>query len=276
MAQSKPLDLRFALVSTPRISVIMPTFNSSRYISEAVDSVLAQSETDVELLIVDGGSKDRTVEIIRSYEARDSRVRYVPNPDDKGPAHARATGIRASSGRFIAFLDADDLWLPSKLAEQVGFMESAGVDFSYTYYSGMSADGTQVMCPHSAYASYSFWKMMASRGIGTLTVILRRDLLSEDVLAHQKKSHGEELLWWLLILRKGHVARLYPKDLARYRDTEGSLSTFRWRHQSTVWDTYRNEMGMNPVLSGLLYACYMTDVAVRRIRTLVCTRLRRP
>ena len=92
MAQSKPLDLRFALVSTPRISVIMPTFNSSRYISEAVDSVLAQSETDVELLIVDGGSKDRTVEIIRSYEARDSRVRYVPNPDDKGPAHARATG----------------------------------------------------------------------------------------------------------------------------------------------------------------------------------------
>lgn len=262
-------------MNPPRVSVIMPAFNSSRYIAEAVESVLAQSESDVELLIVDGGSKDRTVDIIRDYEARDSRVKYVPNPDDKGPAHARATGIRASSGRFVAFLDADDLWLPTKLAEQVGFMESAGVDFSYTYYSGMSADGSDVMCPHSAYASYSFWKMMASRGIGTLTVVIRRELLSEDVLAHQKKSHGEELLWWLLILRKGHTARLYPKDLARYRDTEGSLSTFRWRHQSTVWDTYRNEMGMNPVLSGVLYASYMTDVAIRRLRTLICTRLRR-
>jgi teichuronic acid biosynthesis glycosyltransferase TuaG len=262
-------------MSAPKISVIMPAFNSSRYIREAVDSVSAQSEPDFELLIVDGGSKDRTVDIIREYAQRDPRIRYVPNPDDKGPAHARATGVRASQGRFIAFLDADDVWLPTKLTEQVGYMEEQGVDFSYTYYSGMSADGSMVMCPHSAYASYSFWKMMASRGIGTLTVVIRRELLSEDVLAHQKKSHGEELLWWLLILRKGHVARLYPKDLARYRDTEGSLSTFRWRHQSTVWDTYRNEMGMNPVLSGVLYASYMTDVAIRRLRTLVCTRMRR-
>lgn len=262
-------------MSTPRISVIMPAFNSSRYIREAVASVLAQTESDFELLVVDGGSKDETVEIIRELERTDPRVRYVPNPDDKGPAHARATGIRASKGRYIAFLDADDLWLPTKLAEQVGFMESNGVAFSYTYYSGMSADGSAVMCPHSAYGSYSYWRMLASRGIGTLTVVIRRDLLSEDVLAHQKKSHGEELLWWLIILRKGHIATLYPKDLARYRDTEGSLSTFRWRHQSTVWDTYRNEMGMNPVLSGVLYASYMADVAIRRIRTLVCTRLRR-
>ena len=70
------------------------------------------------------------------------------------------------------------------------------------------------------------------------------------------------------------MARLYPKNLAHYRDTEGSLSTFRWKHQLTVWDTYRTEMGMNTVLSTILYLTYIVDVAVRRIRTVICTSLR--
>lgn len=250
----------------------MPAFNSSKYIRFAIESVLAQTRGDFELLVVDGGSKDATVSIIKEVELHDSRVRYIHNVNDRGPAHARATGIRQAKGRFIAFLDGDDIWMPTKLEEQVGFMETTSNVFTYTYYSGMSADGSRVMCPHSAYKSYSFWRMMATRGIGTLTVIVERDLLTEDILDHHGKSHGEELLWWLFILQRGVVAKLYPKNLAHYRDTEGSLSTFRWKHQLTVWDTYRNEMGMNPIFSTFLYLSYVVDVAVRRIRTIVCTK----
>lgn len=274
MVGRQSLDLHYPRMSTPTISVIMPAFNSSKYIRFAIESVLAQSRGDFELLVVDGGSKDDTVSILKELEQTDSRVRYVHNVNDRGPAHARATGIRQAQGTYIAFLDGDDVWLPTKLEEQVGFMESTGNVFTYTYYSGMSADGSDVMCPHSAYKSYTFWRMMATRGIGTLTVVVKRDLLTDDILEHHGKSHGEELLWWLFILRRGVVARLYPKNLAHYRDTEGSLSTFRWKHQLTVWDTYRTEMGMNPVLSTILYLTYIVDVAVRRIRTVICTSLR--
>jgi teichuronic acid biosynthesis glycosyltransferase TuaG len=256
------------------VSVIMPAFNSSQHISEAIESVLSQTEKNLELLIIDGGSNDGTVETIRRYKNLDPRVKLIYNPDDRGPAHARATGILKSGGQFIAFLDADDLWLPTKLAEQVAFMELKQIDFSYTFYSSLSKDGLTVTCPHSAYASYNFWKLLALRGIGTLTVVIRRRLLSDDVLSHQTKSHGEELLWWLLILRKGYVARLYPKDLARYRKTEGSLSSFLWRHQTTVWTTYRCEIGLNPILGGILYASYLVDVTIRRIRTGILTKLR--
>jgi teichuronic acid biosynthesis glycosyltransferase TuaG len=249
----------------------MPSFNSCKYISEAIESVLMQTVSDFELVIVDGGSTDQTTSIIRQYEVRDKRVRYVVNHDDRGPAHARARGIRASAGKFIAFLDADDVWLPTKLAEQVGFMESRGIDFSYTYYSGMAANGSKVTVPYSAHSSYGYWKLLASRGIGTLTVIIRRELLSDDVLERQKKSGGEELLWWLIILRKGHVAQLYPKDLARYRSTAGSLSTYRWKNQKSVWHTYREELGHNLVLSSMLYQSYIIDVAFRRLRTVILT-----
>jgi teichuronic acid biosynthesis glycosyltransferase TuaG len=247
----------------------MPSFNSCKHISEAIESVLTQTETDFELLIVDGGSTDQTISIIREFGIRDKRVQFIANHDDRGPAHARARGIRASNGRFIAFLDADDVWLPTKLAEQVDFMESRGINFSYTYYSGMSADGSRITIPYSAHSSYGYWKLLASRGIGTLTVIIRRELLSNDVLERQKKSGGEELLWWLIILRKGHVAQLYPKDLARYRSTDGSLSTYRWRNQKAVWHTYRKEMGHNLVLSAILYQSYLVDVAFRRLRNAI-------
>ncbi len=274
MADLKSLDFHIQSMTPPSISIIMPAFNSSKYIGYAIESVLNQTRGDFELLVVDGGSRDNTVSIIQEFEKRDSRVRYIHNVNDRGPAHARATGIRQAKGTYIAFLDGDDVWLPTKLEKQVRFMETENIPFSYTYYSGMSADGTNVMCPHSAYKSYSFWKMMATRGIGTLTVVVKRDLLTEDILEHHGKSHGEELLWWLFILRRGVVAKLYPENLAHYRDTAGSLSTFRVKHQLTVWDTYRREMGMNPILSSILYISYMTDVAVRRVRTYLCTTFR--
>ena len=257
----------------PIVSIVMPAFNSRSYITDAIRSVQAQTREDWELLVVDGGSRDETPALVRAAAVQDSRIQLVPNPDDKGPAHARATGVRHARGKYVAFLDADDLWLPEKLAIQVEMMEQRGLDFSYTRYSAMSADGSEVSCPLSAYRRYGFWSALGRRGIGTLTVMVRRERLTEKILSTFGKSHGEEYLWWLLILREGVTAHLVPKDLARYRNTEGSLSKRRLRHQSTVWHTYRNEMGLSMPVAGILYASYVLDVAQRRVQTRLCTQL---
>jgi teichuronic acid biosynthesis glycosyltransferase TuaG len=258
------------------VSVVMPTFNSERYVGAAIESVQRQVFTDWELLVTDGGSRDGTRALVERVAAADPRVRLVPNPDDRGPAHARATGVRHSRGEYVAFLDGDDLWMPTKLSEQIAFMRASGTDFSYTQYRPMNAEGTQTSCALSAYRQYSFWSALARRGIGTLTVVARRSLLTEEVLATYGKSHGEEYLWWLMILRGGVTARGLLKPLALYRNTEGSLSKRRLRHQSTVWHTYRNEMALSAPVAALVYVSYVFDVAQRRLRSALCTRLRGP
>jgi teichuronic acid biosynthesis glycosyltransferase TuaG len=268
------MDLPGAEMSQPIISIVMPAFNSTRYLREAVQSLQQQTWPNWELLVVDGGSRDGTQDLVKALSAADPRVRLIPNPDDKGPAHARCTGVRHAKGKYVGFLDADDIWLPTKIEDQVSFMERAGVLFTYARYSAMSADGSFVSCPLPAYSHYTFRSALALRGIGTLTVVVHRECLTEEVISNYGKSHGEDYLWWLMVLRSGVEARLIDKNLAHYRQTAGSLSTYRFRHQKTVWHTYRNEMGLGRLQSALFYTSYMLDVAQRRLRTNVCSKLR--
>jgi len=255
-----------------KVSVIMPAFNSMRHISEAIESVLSQSFSDFELLVIDGGSTDGSVEIINKFVENDNRVIFLNNIDDQGPAHARSVGIRHSTGKYVAFIDADDAWLSNKLSMQINFMEDISIDFCYTSYRSMDESGVKLSCIVPMYSSYNFYQALARRGIGTLTVMVRRGLLTESVLNEFGKSHGEEYLWWLLILKQGGVAKHLDEDTARYRDAEGSLSTHRYRHQLTVWNSYRNEIGLGIVMAIVFYSSYMIDAASRKMWVAVCSR----
>ena len=259
----------------PIVSIIMPSFNSEKYIEEAIKSVLNQSFISFELVIIDGGSTDKTVNIIQKFTKIDNRIIYINNIDDQGPAHARCVGIKKSKGTYIAFLDADDLWLSDKLNRQIGYMKTNGVSFCYTKYRLINESGGRVSCLIPMYSSYSFSQALARRGIGTLTVIMEKTLLTNDVISCYGKSHGEEYLWWLLILKKGVVARLLNIDSARYRKTGFSLSShrYRYRHQKTVWHTYRNEIGLNLFLTTFNYTSYILDAAIRKVWTALYSRL---
>ena len=261
------------MTQTPVVSIVMPAFNSVRFIEASINSVLKQDFQEWELLVVDGGSSDATREIVKRYSATDSRVRLVPNPNDKGPAHARSTGIRLARGELVAFLDGDDLWLPNKLSDQVDFMCLTKTDFAYTQYRVMNSQGTLASCPMTVYRTYGFWSALALRGISTATVMAKRSLFSEDILNTYGLSHGEDYLWWLMLLRQGVHARGLMKPLALYRDVESSLSKRRWKHQRSVWRTYRLELKVPMLIAGFAYATYMLDVAVRRLRCYLCTKL---
>ena len=255
------------------VSIIMPSFNSEKFIGKAIESVLLQTFDNWELLIIDGGSNDRTVDIIKEYSKQDDRVIYINNKDDMGPAHARCVGVKQCSGEYVAFLDADDLWLVGKLELQVKFMQEHNIDFSYTSYRSTNESGERESCVIPMYSSYNFFQALSRRGIGILTVIVKKKLLSNDVIETYGKFHGEDYLWWLLILKQGIVARHLDKDTARYRHVDESLSSHRYRHkhQATVWDSYRNEVGLGFFISVFCYSSYLLDASFRKIWTMICS-----
>jgi teichuronic acid biosynthesis glycosyltransferase TuaG len=267
------MDLRQTMSMSPVVSIVMPAFNSSRFIEASISSVLRQEFQGWELLVVDGGSCDSTRDIVDRFAAADHRVRLVPNHNDRGPAHARATGVRQARGEYVAFLDADDLWLRTKLSNQIAFMCRTGTDFSYTQYRVMNSQGTEVSCPISIRRQYTYPSYLFLRGIGCSTVVIKRNLFSEEILETYGLWHGEDTLWWLKLLRAGAHARGVFEPLVLYRDAEGSLSKHRLRNQASVWRIYRDDFYLSLVTASAAYVSYVTDVALRRFRYRLCTKV---
>ena len=254
----------------PIVSVIMPCFNSEKFIEASIQSVLNQTFKNFELIIIDGGSSDNTTKIINKLALTDNRLSLLENLEDQGPAHARYKGINKSKGIYIAFLDADDLWLKNKLSLQINFMNENNFSFSYTRYRSINETGLKTGCLIPMYRSYNYTQALGRRGIGTLTVVLKKSILTKDIIEHFGKSHGEEYLWWLLILKKGTEAKLLNIDTARYRYVGDSLSTHRLTHQKTLWHTYRNEINLTFFSSVIFYASYIFDASLRKIRVSLC------
>lgn len=123
------------------VSIIMPSYNTAAYIKESIQSVLNQTYTNWELIIVDDCSTDSTDEVLETI--KDSRIRYFKNDKNSGAAVSRNKALREAKGQWIAFLDSDDLWMPEKLEKQIYFMESNGYAFSYTSYEEIDIEGTK-------------------------------------------------------------------------------------------------------------------------------------
>lgn len=231
------------------VSIIMPSYNTGRFIKETIDSVLAQSYSDWELIIVDDCSTDNTDEIVKPYLA-DARIRYIKNDTNSGAAVSRNRALREAKGRWIAFLDSDDLWEPQKLEKQIAFMEKGGYHFSYTNYveideasvpNGKSVTGPKRITKHGMY-NYCW--------MGCLTVMYDADVVGLIQIADIKKNNDYAM--WLKVCKK---AKCYLLDemLAKYRKRSGSISNhgytklIKWHYK-----LYREAEGKNPISSLVL------------------------
>ncbi len=219
-------------------SIIMPAFNASRFIRDAIDSVLSQTCQAWELIVVDDCSQDDTNAIVTDYAHDDRRIRLVTQPENQGVAAARQAGIDAATGRYIAFLDSDDTWLPEKLAHQLAFMKSRDVAFSYTLYRRMSEAGDAVSDVVHLKDSFDYRALLRNTGIACLTVML--DMAKVGALAVPAIRH-EDYALWLDILKRGFVAHCLQEDLARYRVVSGSVSGMKLKSALWVWNIYRYE-----------------------------------
>ncbi len=257
-----------------KVSIIIPSFNSKTFISESISSVINQSYDNWELLIVDGESSDGTQEIIKKAIDLDSRIRLINNPDDSGPAQARAFGIKFCSGDLIAFLDSDDLWLPSKLEEQISFMIENNAKFTFTSYRLISESGVVSKAELSGWKINSYRQYLRRRGIANSTVIVAKECLSDSILNNVTNIMAEDTLWWLLIMKSGYKAFCLQKPLTHYRKVTGSRSSMILENQKAVWSLYRNNLKLGRFQTFFYYLFYLIDVLLRRIKFIVTNRFR--
>lgn len=198
------------------VSIIMPTYNNGQYIRESIDSVLSQTYPHWELLIVNDNSTDDTENIVSSYQ--DRRIIYLRNDHHMGAALSRNKAIQVAKGKYIAFLDADDRWLPTKLDKQVHFMNSGNIPISYSEYYVQQPMHTTLgirRCPKTQ----NYYQLTRWNRIGCLTVMYDAKQIGLVQIPYIEKRNDYSL--WLTILRKGYTAYGIQEPLAVYRSHNG-------------------------------------------------------
>ncbi len=204
------------------VSIIMPSFNTGKYITETIESVLAQSYKNWELIIVDDCSSDNTDEVVRTYLS-DDRIHYLKNEKNSGAAFSRNTALREAKGKWIAFLDSDDLWMPEKLEKQLSFMKTNGYFFSYTDYEEIDVNGKQTGVRVTGPRKVTKTGMYNYCWPGCLTVMYGADEIGLIQIENIKKNNDYAM--WLKVCHKADCY-LLDECLAQYRKGRaGSVST---------------------------------------------------
>lgn len=221
------------MVSEDLVSIVMPTWNCGKFIGESIESVQAQTYINWELLIVDDCSTDNTREIVERYSSKDNRIKYHCLEQNSGAAIARNTALRMAQGRWVAFLDSDDLWLPLKLEKQVKFMIEGNYGFSYTKYEIINEFGEQIGKCVSGPKKISKIGMYIYCWPGCLTVMYDKHRVGDIQIEDIKKNNDYAL--WLKAVRQS-TCYLLPETLAKYRKRSGSISNhgysklIRWHY----------------------------------------------
>lgn len=244
----------------PLVSIITPTFNAEPYIAETIRSVAAQTYANWEHIIIDDASGDRTVDVVRALQDRDPRIRLIDLPENGGAAISRNAGIAAASGRFIAFLDSDDLWVPDKLSIQIGHMLKNNVPFTFAGYTKIDADGHtfgQVDVP----ARVSYRQVLRNNHIGCLTAVYDTAHFGRVDMPLIRKR--QDLGLWLRLLRRTPYAEGLPDHLGRYRVRKGSISSNKADAARYTWRLYRDIEKLPLPVALYYFSCYAVNGVVK-------------
>lgn len=248
------------------ISIITPVYNAAAFICQTIKMVQAQTYTDWELLLVDDGSKDGSVEAIESYlrDHPDNRIRFINKGVNEGAALTRNRGIKEAKGRYIAFLDADDVWLEHKLQRQMEFMKEtkAGFVFSAYEFGDEEARGTGRIVHVPQTLTYK--KALSRTVIFTTTVLLDTGKIPKELIYMPNVPSEDSATWWQ-ILRKGHVAYGLDEVLAIYRRPGKSLSSNKLKAIQRIWYLYRKVEKLSLIQSCVAFVGWAYRATVRRI-----------
>ena len=242
------------------VSIIMPAFNAAHTLPDSLSSVSQQDYPYWELLVVDDGSSDNTIELVRERACTDPRIKLLQQPFNQGVAAARNAGIAAAQGRFIAFLDSDDLWLPQKLSQQLKAMQENEALVSMTAYyrfQHISQWKGTTTPPH--WVDYK--NLLKGNVIGNLTGMYDCQALGK---VYQKTVRHEDYVMWLEIVRRAGRAYGLQKVLAGYRVSANSLSGNKIKSLQWTWQIYRRHLKLSVVQSSYLMLHYIVRAILKR------------
>lgn len=234
------------------VSIIIPVYCAEEYIKDTLESVRKQTYSNWELLLVADGEQDSTIPVIEEYiqKTEEGRIRLFVQKQNQGAALARNRGAREAGGRFIAYLDADDLWDAEKLEKELAFMQKKDAAFAFTGYEfgDEQAVGTGKIVRVPEKLVYK--EALKNTTIFTSTVMFDTSKISKEMLEMPNMKSEDTALWWK-ILRNGYDAYGLDENLVTYRRPQQSLSSNKLVAIRRIWDLYRKAEGLS-----IPYSCY--------------------
>lgn len=234
-----------------KVSIITPTYNSERYITDTITSVLNQSYVNWEMIIVDDCSVDRTREIVNQFILKDSRIKMITLEKNSGAAIARNKALEISVGRFVAYLDADDIWFPQKLESQIQFMLQKNIGFSCVSYEVIDDDGNLKGKTVSMLKSVNYDQFLTNNLLQTVGIMADTEIVLKELLIMPNVRRRQDAATWLQVLKAGNSCYGIDVVLAQYRRTENSLSSNKVKAVKGIWHLYRDIEKLS-----LLFSCY--------------------
>lgn len=227
------------MTDKPLVSIITPVYNCEQYLPLTIESVQAQTYENWELILADDCTPDNSADIIAEYAKKDSRIKYIKLKENSGAAIARNEALEAAKGRYIAYLDADDIWLPNKLERQLDFMEKNGVEFSCCDYEKIEADGTPLNKTVHMPKTITYNQLLSNTIIQTVGVIADLEKVDKKLLVMPNVRRGQDSATWLQMLRNGVKFTGQNEVLAQYRRVPQSLSANKLSAMKRTWYLYR-------------------------------------
>lgn len=257
--------------SSPQVSVIMPNYNGERFVGDSIQSVINQTFPSWELLVIDDGSKDQSLNVIHQFTAKDPRVKLLKTTFKKvahGPAAARNTGIEAARGRYIAFLDSDDLWLPNKLQDQIAFMQASQAPFSFAWYDVITEDGQKIGAKTPPVWTVTYHQLLKDCIIGCLTAVYDSQILGKQLINMHPVDRFADFSLWLKILKITPKAYCLPQIVAQYRLVGGSISANKLHAAKHNWDLLRQVEGLSLLPALYYFTCYAFKGVLTKVKYL--------
>lgn len=234
------------MLNSNLVSIIVPAYCASKHIEETIKSVVSQTYFEWEMLIIDDCSTDNTSKIVNHWCKKDIRIKLYSMSINSGPAAARNMGLKNAKGRWIAFLDSDDYWLPEKLESSLKFSKKNNAAIIFTGFRRINSDGSKVGQYISVPYTLNYRDLLGNTAIATSTVLIDKEKLSEIKM---KAVYYDDFVCFLEVLKMGFTAYGLDDDLMRYRIVNGSISRNKFHSAIEVWNVYRNIEKLSLTLS---------------------------
>lgn len=247
------------------ISIVTPVYNAAPFLRQTIEAVVNQTYSHWEWLLVDDASQDESAQIIQAAQEKDSRIKLVSLAENSGAAVARNRGLAAAKGRYIAFVDSDDIWLKEKLKEQLNFMQTNQYGFTYTNFALIDEQGSIIKERVSLPFELDYFGLLKNTAIACSTVMIDREIVGDFRMPLVRK--GQDTATWLKILRENDRLTAYGLDqvLNHYRQVEGSISSNRIGALKRTWHTYRH-LEKLPLATCIYYfSHYVIQAVLRRV-----------
>lgn len=224
------------------VSIITPLYNSEKYLEQCIQSVISQTYKNWEHILVDDCSTDNSAAIVDKFLQSDRRLKYIKLKSNSGAGIARNTAIKAAKGKYIAFLDSDDLWHPNKLHLQIDFMEVNNYRFTFTDYDMVNEAGQKISKLIKTKSVVTYQSALYKNPIGCLTVLYDVDFFGKQFMPEIRKRQDYAL--WLKLLKKTNGYGL-SECLSSYRIGNDSISSNKFNLLKYEWKIYREEEGLS-------------------------------